>query len=137
MTFSVAGALPPLRAAEAQQYAPGMVYSSASPNIGMSTKSDTLFGDPMRIATWNVNSLRVRLEIVVDWLIHDEPDVVCLQETKATDEVFPVEPLVAAGYQAVFTGQKTYNGVAILSRLPLTEVVRALPEAPGEDEKRF
>ncbi len=91
----------------------------------------------MRIATWNVNSLRVRLEIVVDWLIHDGPDVVCLQETKATDEVFPVEPLAAAGYQAVFTGQKTYNGVAILSRLPLTDVVRALPEAPGEDEKRF
>jgi exodeoxyribonuclease-3 len=91
----------------------------------------------MRIATWNVNSLRVRLEIVVDWLLHDGPDVVCLQETKATDEVFPVEPLAAAGYEAVFTGQKTYNGVAILSRLPLTDVVRALPEAPGEDEKRF
>jgi exodeoxyribonuclease-3 len=91
----------------------------------------------MRIATWNVNSLRVRLEIVIDWLSHDGPDVVCLQETKATDDVFPVEPLAAAGYEAVFTGQKTYNGVAILSRLPLTHVVWALPDAPGEDEKRF
>ena len=91
----------------------------------------------MRIATWNVNSLRVRLEIIIDWLSHDGPDVVCLQETKAMDDVFPVEPLAAAGYQAVFTGQKTYNGVAILSRLPLTDVVWALPDAPGEDEKRF
>jgi exodeoxyribonuclease-3 len=63
--------------------------------------------------------------------------VICLQETKATDDVFPVAPLAAAGYEAVFTGQKTYNGVAILSRLPLTDVVWALPDAPGEDEKRF
>jgi exodeoxyribonuclease-3 len=91
----------------------------------------------MRIATWNVNSLRVRLEIVIDWLSHDGPDVICLQETKATDDVFPVAPLAAAGYEAVFTGQKTYNGVAILSRLPLTDVVWALPDAPGEGEKRF
>jgi exodeoxyribonuclease-3 len=91
----------------------------------------------MRIATWNVNSLRARLQIVVDWLTQDGPEVVCLQETKVTDDIFPREPLEAAGYQAVFTGQKTYNGVAILSRLPLTDVVMALPEAPGEDEKRF
>ena len=91
----------------------------------------------MRIATWNVNSLRARLEIVVDWLVRDSPDVVCLQETKVVDEGFPVEPLAAMGYQTVFVGQKTYNGVAILSRLPLTDIVLALPEAPGEDEKRF
>jgi exodeoxyribonuclease-3 len=63
--------------------------------------------------------------------------VVCLQETKATDDVFPAEALATMGYQAVFTGQKTYNGVAILSREPLTDVVMALPEAPGDDEKRF
>jgi exodeoxyribonuclease-3 len=91
----------------------------------------------MRLATWNVNSLRARLEIVLEWLKKDGPEVVCLQETKATDDVFPVEALTDVGYQAVFTGQKTYNGVAILSRLPLAEVMTTLPQAPGEDEKRF
>jgi exodeoxyribonuclease-3 len=96
-----------------------------------------LKGDRMRIATWNVNSLRVRLDILVDWLKQYEPEVVCLQETKLTDELFPVAPLAEMGYQAVFTGQKTYNGVAILSRLPLTDVMAALPAAPGEDEKRY
>jgi exodeoxyribonuclease III len=91
----------------------------------------------MRLATWNVNSLRARLDILLDWLKQDRPDVVCLQETKLTDDIFPVTSLAELGYQAVFIGQKTYNGVAILSRLPLTDVVTALPEAPGEDEKRF
>jgi exodeoxyribonuclease-3 len=84
-----------------------------------------------------VNSLRARLDIVLDWLKQDGPDVVCLQETKVTDDIFPITPLAELGYQAVFTGQKTYNGVAILSRLPVSEAVMALPEAPGEDEKRF
>lgn len=91
----------------------------------------------MRIATWNVNSLRVRLDILRDWLRQYGPEVVCLQETKMTDDVFPVDALAEMGYEAVFAGQKTYNGVAILSRLPVSEVVRGLPEAPGEDEKRF
>ena len=91
----------------------------------------------MRIATWNVNSLRARLDILLDWLKQDGPEVVCLQETKLTDDLFPVAPLAEVGYQAVYTGQKTYNGVAILARLPLTDAVTALPEAPGEDEKRF
>jgi exodeoxyribonuclease-3 len=91
----------------------------------------------MRIATWNVNSLRARWEIVLDWLRQDGPDVVCLQETKMTDDLFPGASLAEMGYHAVFVGQKTYNGVAILSRLPLTDVALALPEAPGEDEKRF
>lgn len=91
----------------------------------------------MRIATWNVNSLRARLDILLDWLKQDGPEVVCLQETKLTDDLFPLAPLAEVGYQAVFTGQKTYNGVAILARLPLMDVVTALPEAPGEDEKRF
>jgi exodeoxyribonuclease-3 len=91
----------------------------------------------MRIATWNVNSLRARLALVVDWLKQRGPDVVCLQETKVTDDVFPIEPLAEAGYEMVFTGQRTYNGVAILSRLPMEDVATALPGAPGEDEKRF
>jgi exodeoxyribonuclease III len=91
----------------------------------------------LRIATWNVNSLRVRLETLVPWLTQDGPDVVCLQETKVTDDRFPIQALADLGYQAVFTGQKTYNGVALLSRLPITEVSPALPGAPLEDEKRF
>jgi len=91
----------------------------------------------MRIATWNVNSLRVRLELALDWLREDGPEVVCLQETKVTDDLFPCEPLREAGYEVVFSGQKTYNGVAILSRHPIRDVRTALPGAPGDDEKRF
>ena len=91
----------------------------------------------LRIATWNVNSLRVRLESLVPWLTQDGPDVVCLQETKVTDDRFPIQALADLGYEAVFTGQKTYNGVALLSRLPVTDVALALPGAPLEDEKRF
>lgn len=70
----------------------------------------------MKIATWNVNSLKVRLPHVLGWLAEQRPDVLCLQETKLEDQVFPHEALAAAGYQAVFSGQKTYNGVAILAR---------------------
>ncbi|MGE3541296.1 MAG: exodeoxyribonuclease III [Candidatus Tectimicrobiota bacterium] len=91
----------------------------------------------MRIATWNVNSLRVRLEILGQWLTQDGPEVVCLQETKVTDELFPVQALADIGYQVVFTGQKTYNGVALLSRLPLSDVRLELPGTPPEGEKRF
>ena len=91
----------------------------------------------MRLATWNVNSLRARLEVVLDWLKQDGPDVVCMQETKVTDDLFPVAAFAEIGYQAAFTGQKTYNGVAILSRVPLTDVRLELPDAPGEGEKRF
>lgn len=70
----------------------------------------------MKIATWNVNSLKVRLPHVLDWLAVNEPDVLCLQETKLTDENFPREAIENAGYQVVYSGQKTYNGVAIISR---------------------
>ncbi|MEE8304649.1 MAG: exodeoxyribonuclease III, partial [Candidatus Tectomicrobia bacterium] len=91
----------------------------------------------MRIATWNVNSIRARLELVLQWLEQDGPDVVCLQETKVTDDLFPIEPLQDVGYQTMFTGQKTYNGVAILSRFPIADVRTVLPNAPGDDEKRF
>ncbi len=91
----------------------------------------------LRIATWNVNSLRVRLETLLPWLVQDSPDVVCLQETKVTDDLFPIQALADVGYQAAFTGQKTYNGVALLSRLPMTDVCVALPGAPPEDAKRF
>jgi exodeoxyribonuclease III len=81
----------------------------------------------MKIATWNVNSLTVRLAQLLDWLAAHGPDVVCLQETKLTDNKFPSEALQAAGYQAVFLGQKTYNGVALLSRVEAHDVILNLP----------
>ena len=81
----------------------------------------------IEIATWNVNSLNVRLPHVLDWLRDRQPDILALQETKLTDPDFPTLDIAEAGYQAVFSGQKTYNGVAILSRLPASDLVTALP----------
>ena len=70
----------------------------------------------MKLAAWNVNSLKVRLPQLLDWLAREQPDAVCLQETKLEDHNFPVRDIEQTGYRAVFSGQKTYNGVAILSR---------------------
>jgi exodeoxyribonuclease-3 len=81
-----------------------------------------------KIATWNVNSLRIRLPHVLDWLAREQPDVLALQETKTVDADFPAEALMAAGYQAVFSGQKTYNGVALLSRTAASAVVTDPPQ---------
>lgn len=81
----------------------------------------------MKIASWNVNSLNVRLPQVLDWLAAEQPDVVALQETKLVDEKFPVAGIEAAGYRALYSGQKTYNGVAILSREPASDAVTAIP----------
>ena len=78
----------------------------------------------MKIATWNVNSLTARLQHVLDWLIANPVDVLCLQELKMTDDKFPLEVLKSAGYEAAVFGQKTYNGVAILSLNPVRDVVR-------------
>ncbi len=82
----------------------------------------------MKIATWNVNSLKVRLPQVLDWLAAQRPDILCLQETKLEDKAFPFADLEAAGYRASHHGQKTYNGVAILSRADVTEVARGIPD---------
>ena len=81
----------------------------------------------MRLATWNVNSLKVRLPHLLDWLERHRPDAMCLQETKTVDENFPVAALQAAGYRAVFSGQKTYNGVAILARADPVDVQTGIP----------
>lgn len=89
----------------------------------------------MKLATWNVNSLKVRLPQVLQWLESSPVDVLCLQETKLTDDKFPVTEIEAAGYQVVFTGQKTYNGVAILSRHPITQVVRNNPLFDDEQQR--
>lgn len=90
----------------------------------------------MKLATWNVNSIRVRLPQVLDWLKQHGPDMLCLQETKILDEDFPLEAVHAAGYRCVYSGQKTYNGVAIVSRRPAEDVVTALP-GRGDAQKRL
>ena len=78
----------------------------------------------MKIATWNVNSLTARLQHVLDWLAANPIDVLCLQELKMSDDKFPLDVLKAAGYDAAVFGQKTYNGVALLSRLPMRDVMK-------------
>ena len=89
----------------------------------------------MKIATWNVNSLKVRLPHVLDWLAVNQPDVLCLQETKLEDVNFPLAAIEAAGYRALFSGQKTYNGVALLSRTEGTDVVNAIPGFADEQKR--
>jgi exodeoxyribonuclease-3 len=89
----------------------------------------------MRIATWNVNSLKVRLPHLLDWLARGRPDIACLQETKIEDANFPRAELEGAGYQAVYCGQKAYNGVAILAHSQPREVQHGIPRFP-DDPKR-
>lgn len=89
----------------------------------------------MKIATWNVNSLKVRLPHVLDWLVANQPDALCLQETKTEDANFPAEELLQAGYRAVFSGQKTYNGVAILSKTEAQDVVTGIPGYSDEQKR--
>src|SRR5580765_6253971 len=91
----------------------------------------------MRIATWNVNSIKQRTENVAAWLRERQPDVVCLQETKTQDESFPREPFEALGYNVAIHGQKTFNGVAILSKLPFDEVAPGLIGDDADVQARF
>ena len=87
----------------------------------------------MQIATWNVNSIRSRLHHVVEWLTHNPVDVLCLQETKVVDQDFPREPLAEVGYTAYISGQKSYNGVALLSREPLDQVSAGFTPTVGAE----
>ncbi len=91
----------------------------------------------MRIATWNVNSIRQRMDSLQAWLKERAPDIVCLQEIKCTDDAFPREPLEALGYNVAVHGQKTWNGVALLSKLPFDEVKSGLDGADGDVQARF
>lgn len=91
----------------------------------------------MRVATWNVNSVKQRLAQLLAFLKEAEIDVICLQETKCTDEAFPRLELEDAGYNVAIHGQKAFNGVAILSRHPLEDVRRDLPEGDGDDQARY
>lgn len=89
----------------------------------------------MKLASWNVNSLRARLPHVLEWLAQRRPDVLCLQETKVTDEECPIEALHDVGYQVLHAGQRGYNGVAILTRVPAHEVGVAAPGLDGSQKR--
>ncbi len=89
----------------------------------------------MKIATWNVNSLKVRIGHLLEWLARQRPDVVCIQETKLEDAKFPLAELEAAGYRSAYAGQKTYNGVAILAREPLAAVDSGIPGFADEQKR--
>jgi len=91
----------------------------------------------MRIATWNVNSIRQRLDHLTAWLAERQPDIVCLQEIKCQDDAFPRQAFEALGYNLAVHGQKTFNGVAILSKLKFDEVTPGLPGDDGDDHARF
>ncbi len=91
----------------------------------------------MRIATWNVNSIKQRLDNVLAWLKEREPDVACLQETKCVDKAFPREAIEALGYNVAVHGQKTFNGVAVVSKLRFDEVTARLPGDDEDDHARF
>jgi exodeoxyribonuclease-3 len=91
----------------------------------------------MIIATWNVNSVKQRIDHLVAWLSERQPDIVCLQETKSVDETFPREPIEALGYNVALHGQKAFNGVAILSKLRFDEVTPRLPGDASDDHARF
>jgi exodeoxyribonuclease III len=91
----------------------------------------------VRIATWNVNSIKQRLDSAVTWLGERKPDIVCLQETKCVDDAFPREPFESLGYNVAVHGQKAFNGVALLSKFPFDEVSNGLPGDDADDHARF
>lgn len=91
----------------------------------------------LKIATWNVNSIRQRIGNLAEWLRETAPDIVCLQEIKCVDDAFPASDIEALGYNIAVHGQKTFNGVALLSRLPFDEVRRGLPGDEGDEQARY
>ena len=91
----------------------------------------------MKLATWNVNSIRARHERLVAWIGEHRPDVLCLQETKVEDHAFPAMEIRALGYDVVMHGQRTYNGVAILARTPMTDVRRGFGDGDDESQTRL
>lgn len=92
---------------------------------------------PLKLATWNVNSIRARLDAVLRWLESEQPDVLCMQETKVEDDEFPSDELQMLGYAVAMAGQPTYNGVAIASRLPMKEIQIGLIDAAPDADKRL
>jgi exodeoxyribonuclease-3 len=91
----------------------------------------------MRIATWNINGVKARIDTLLDWLREASPDVVCLQETKSIDDGFPFDPIEGLGYNIAVHGQKGFNGVALLSKHSLEDVQKGLPGNDGDEQARF
>src|SRR2546430_2618949 len=91
----------------------------------------------MNLATWNVNSISVRISHILAWLQQHQPDVLCIQETKVEDTKFPIDKIREIGYEAEFHGQKSYNGVAIISKLPMHKVEKSFRDTPELDQSRF
>jgi exodeoxyribonuclease-3 len=119
------------RRGERRYRPPGSVIDDV-PDQSFSIKREQI---DMKLATWNVNSLKVRLPQVLQWLTENPVDVLCLQETKTTDDKFPAAAIEAAGYQVAFSGQKTYNGVAILSKHPMRDVMKNNPLFADEQQR--
>jgi exodeoxyribonuclease-3 len=94
-------------------------------------------GSGLKLATWNVNSIRARQDRVCAWVDANRPDVLCLQEVKVEDDKFPIEPFQALGYEIAVFGQRTYNGVAILARAPLADLERGFGDDPEDRDARF
>ena len=90
----------------------------------------------MKIATFNANSIRIRMPIIIDWLGQEQPDILCLQETKVQDKDFPASSFQEAGYEIIFKGQKSYNGVALATKLPAVDIRYDLYEQ-GDEQARF
>jgi len=91
----------------------------------------------VRIATWNVNSIKIRVDAVANWLREAQPDVLCLQELKCEDGAFPRAAIEDLGYNLALFGQKTYNGVALISKWPLSDIRRGLPGMPDDEQSRY
>jgi len=91
----------------------------------------------VKLVTWNINSIRMRMEKLLTWIDNEKPDVLCLQETKVEDAGFPIEALKKRGYEVATYGQRSYNGVAIAARSPLTDVVRGFGDGEPDEEARL
>jgi exodeoxyribonuclease III len=104
---------------------------AASPGAQRAAREANWLDGGVRIATWNVNSVLARLPRLVDWLEHTAPDVVCLQETKVDDGAFPADAVAQLGYEVAHHGDGRWNGVGVLSRVGLEDVVRGMPGEPG------
>ena len=92
---------------------------------------------PMKIATWNINGVKARLDTALTWLAEAQPDVLCLQEIKCLDEAFPADPFEALGYNVAVYGQKGFNGVALLAKRRWDDIIRQLPGAPDDTQARY
>ncbi|WP_068317593.1 exodeoxyribonuclease III [Polycladidibacter hongkongensis] len=91
----------------------------------------------MKIASWNINGIKARMDTVLRWLQEEQPDLACFQEIKSIDEAFPREPIEALGYHLETHGQKGFNGVALLSKTPFEEVIRRLPGDEADEQARY